>query len=308
MTLRVPQLGRVWVIALCVWLGGCSALDWGEAEEEPSVDVNSLVREQIGVAGPETLGMADKAIEDERFDDAERLLERVFVSDPESVEGKLLVAELRLARGDPAGALAPFSELVEKPEVAARAKQGRGITLLLIGDGESAEKSLREAVSADATLWRAWNGLGAHQDSRGQWGSAEKSYRRALALRPAEPMLHNNLGFSLFMQDRLAEAIDSLGTALRLDPEFDLARTNLRLAFARKGQYLKALSGAQDQNLGRALNNVGYIALLRGDYESAEAYLLRAMQVDPSFNERAWRNLNYLKNLRELEKNQSGEE
>ena len=79
------------------------------------------------------------------------------------------------------------------------------------------------------------------------------------------------------------------------------ARENLRLAFAWQGKYLRAISGAEGTEMGKVLNNVGFIALLRGDFENAEAYLLRAMEVDPRFNEAASRNLAYLKSMRDIQ-------
>ena len=142
--------------------------------------------------------------------------------------------------------------------------------------------------------------MGAYHDAREEWAEAGESYRKAIAVVPDNSVVRNNLGFSLFMQGRLDEAISELIKAVRMDPEFALARTNLRLAYARKGRYLQALAGLTEDDLGEALNDVGYIALMRGDYENAEAYLLRAMEADPAFNERAWRNLNYLRSLREL--------
>ena len=91
-----------------------------------------------------------------------------------------------------------------------------------------------------------------------------------------------------------------LEQALRHDPKSEIVKTNLRIAIAQRGQYRRAVSGsADDVELAKALNNVGYVALVRGDYDLAEAYFLRAMQADPTFNEVAWRNLNYLKTLRD---------
>ena len=214
---------------------------------------------------------------------------------------RLYRAEVYLGQGNSAGAMPLFSALLQREEVAARAAQGQGISLLLIGDQVSAFKALSSAVEQDPQLWRAWNALGAYYDGREQWSMAEDSYRKALAQTPNNAMVLNNLGFSLFMQGRADEAISVLSEALLHDPELDLARTNLRLAFAHRGQYLQAISGSKEEEMGQILNDVGYIAILRGDYKNAEAYLLRAMEVDPAFNERAWRNLNYLKTLRELQ-------
>jgi Flp pilus assembly protein TadD len=54
--------------------------------------------------------------------------------------------------------------------------------------------------------------------------------------------------------------------------------------------------------MARILNNIGFIAVMRGDYDNAEAYLLRAMEADPRYNETAARNLTYLRQVRELAK------
>ncbi len=74
---------------------------------------------------------------------------------------------------------------------------------------------------------------------------------------------------------------------------------NLRLALAWDGEYALALAGAEDGGLARALNNVGYVALLRGDQDNAESLFLRAIETDPAFNTIAARNFSYLRSLRE---------
>ena len=291
---RAPLL----LVALLA-LGGCELLS--EEVPEEDLDLEAFLDEQQGPVGPETLELAKQALADHRFEDADRLLERVLYRDPENARARLYRAEVQLGQGDSAGAMPLFTALLQQEEVAARAAQGQGISLLLIGDQVGAAKALNRAVTLNPQLWRAWNALGAYHDGQEQWSQAEDSYRKALQLTPQNAMVLNNLGFSLFMQGRADEAINVLSQALQYDPDLHLARTNLRLAFARRGQYLQAISGSKDEEMGQILNDVGYIAILRGDYKNAEAYLLRAMEAAPAFNETAWRNLKYLKTLKELQ-------
>ena len=252
-------------------------------------------------AEPETILLVERALDEGRLRDAQVLLERYVFTFPDEPRGKLAAAELRLGYGDTGGAMQIFRSLVEEPTVSANARQGFGITLILVGDMDVAIKELTAAVDEDPTLWRAWNAIGAYHDAQDDWEKAEDAYRRALAVRPDEAMILNNLGFSLLMQDKADEALAPLQEAMRLAPDSTQIKNNVRLAYARKGEYRRAISGSNsDTELARALNNVGYVALLKGDFAQAEAYFLRAMEADPTFNEVAWRNLNYLKSLREL--------
>ena len=225
---------------------------------------------------------------------------RAFLDDPDNPRAKLLLAEALLADGSLAAAEEAFARLVHAPEVGAAAQQGHGLALLLAGDRARAADSLRRAVTADPSLWRAWNALGYIYDLGGAWARSERSYTLALAANPGSAEVYNNRGFSRLMQRRLMEAAEDLNRALEIDPRLDLARDNLRLVLAWQGKYRHALTGLRETDEARALNNVGYVALMRGDYANAEIYLLRAMEIDPSYNETASRNLSYLHQVRAL--------
>ncbi len=279
--------------ALMMGLGGCTDL----YSDEPPETTESVAPIPIS---PKALELADKAVSEGRFADAEDLLSRIILLDPTNIDARLIAAELYLAKGNSARAMPAFGSLTEIPEVSARANQGAGIAMILNGADEQGVAHLERAVEADPTLWRAWNALGSYYDSQGRWEDAAKAYRMALAEQPDEPMLYNNRGFSFFMQGRMDEAILDLQRALRLDPSLKPAQVNLRLALAWNGRYVHAMTGVAENDMARVLNNIGYIALLRGDLDNAETYLERAMEADHSFNEIAWRNLSYLHNVKEL--------
>ncbi len=288
--------GRRAAIALAITaltLAGCA----GAGQEPPQTVAEAP---QAPAVSPGTLESAERAIAEGRLQDAGRILEPVLQIDPANTRARLALAELHLAGGSLNRAAGVFGGLVDDPEVGPAANQGMGIAMLLSGIEDPGVEHLRRAVAADPSLWRAWNALGSHYDAGGQWAAASEAYANALAEQPEAATVYNNRGFSLFMQGRLDEAIADLSQALRLDPDLELAQVNLRLALAWNGRYAQAMSGADQQDMAALLNNIGYIALLRGDLENAEAYLLRAMEVDPSFNEIAWRNLAYLRDVREL--------
>ena len=64
----------------------------------------------------------------------------------------------------------------------------------------------------------------------------------------------------------------------------------------------QAMAGVKRGELPTVLNDVGYSAILRGDYDRAEALLSRAMVVSPTFNETASKNLDYVKTIRGTKK------
>ena len=282
-------------VAAMLVLAGCETIP----DELPELTLNPVP--VLEPAPPGTVDLAEQALRDGRYLDAQKLLERVLVGDQKNARAKLIMAELRLATRQTQRAAVAFSGLVEDPEYGARALQGQGIALMLLGENEAGFESLGRAVELDHGLWRAWNGLGFYYDSQGDWAAAVDSYDKALAGNPDSAVIYNNRGFSMLMQGRYEEAADDLNKALRLDPDLGPARENLRLALAWQGKYLRAISGAGSREMGKVLNNVGFIALLRGDYENAEAYLLRAMEVDPRFNDVASRNLAYLKSIRDIQ-------
>jgi Flp pilus assembly protein TadD len=178
--------------------------------------------------------------------------------------------------------------------------QGEGLALLLNGDLAASHRSLRAAVDAEPHLWRAWNGLGRYHDAGGRWQEAALAYQRALDAAPHSAVTMNNLGMSLLRQERYDEAAASFARALEVDPGLDAARTNLRLALAFQGRYTEALSGISVDERPRAFNNLGYVALLKGDHERAEAYFMRSLEASPSFYAPAWQNLELLASLEEM--------
>ena len=288
-----PGLLKAGILAVAlVGLAGCETVP----ADSPELSLGAILEKPA----PGTVELAERALAANRHVDAQKILERVLLAEPGNVKARLIMAELHLAIGAPGPAAAGFSRLVEDSEVSARALQGRGISLLLVGETQLGYDSLKKAVEQDSGLWRAWNALGFYYDQKRNWTAAYDSYNRAIETNQDSAMIYNNRGYSMLMQQRLVEAMEDFSRALEIDRDFGLAQDNLRLALAWGGNYVHAMSGAEKTDMARILNNVGFVAILRGDYDNAESYLLRAMEADPAFNETASRNLSYLKQVKKL--------
>lgn len=252
------------------------------------------------LGGPVPAGIlerAEAAMAIGAFEDALTQYKIILARDPAHPQARLGLAEVQLGTGDLKPAEAAFAPLTGIPEVRARALQGQGLALVLAGRTKTAEEPLRAAVAEDPALWRAWNALGRIHDGRGEFDEARQAYERALAVQPGSAVLLNNLGFSRLMAGDPAEAARVLTEAAGRDGSPDRVRTNLRMALAWQGDYVAAFAGVRPAELPEVLNNVGFIALQRGDLAAAKAYLSRATEISPGYFEVARRNLDHVRYL-----------
>jgi Flp pilus assembly protein TadD len=247
------------------------------------------------------LDRGDAALAAGGLEDAQAHYGIVLARDPNNMRAALGLAEVALAGGKTAEARDAFAALAARPgiapDVAAKARQGLGLAWLKDGRTEDALPALESAVAEDDGLWRAWNALGAAHDRRQEWEAAVAAYEKAIALAPEEAGPQNNLGFSLILQGRHREAAAHLVRASHLSRDLDLPRVNLRLALAWQGRYDDAVAGADPTELPAVLNNVGYVALLKGDLRDAESLLVRSLEASPSYFEPARLNLDHLRTV-----------
>lgn len=303
MSLRqLPNLRRAKVAVIALALAGtvaaCSATNTAEtslsaklpSEREPFSEERLV----------DILETVETAMKEERHSDARELLDHALMREPENAHLRLANAELILASGHIRAAHDAFANLaknVEDPPLRTHALQGQGLTAILLDEPEDARRTLAEALAEDNNLWRAHNGMGVLADGDGNWSEAEAHYTAALEAASKKPVLHNNRGYSRLLQGRTDEAIADFEAALDEKPGFTSARENLRLAYAWKGRYAFATAGMSQKDKPRVLNNVGYVALLRGDFANAEAFLQQAVEADVRYNKPAHKNMAYLRSL-----------
>jgi Flp pilus assembly protein TadD len=275
---------RMTVALLVLLVGGC-------ASHEPKTTSSGAK------AAPDAavLMAADATREAGRYAEALQIYQRLLLTTPSFAGARYGAAECFLALGQPDNALAGFDGLVANGEFHARALQGKGLAQFALGQREAAGQSLHDATASDTTLWRAWNGLGDLADQERQPKMAGGLYAKALALHPNSAMIINNIGYSLLDSGNYPEAISEFRKALAIEPDNVTVQTNLRLALAASGDYEAALRSAPSEQMPTLLNDVGYIAMRRGDYAAAARFLASARDASGSYSTVVARNLDWLK-------------
>lgn len=236
------------------------------------------------------LAAADRALAAGELEKAQSAYEALLRATPHSSEIVLRLGDVQLRRGAAESALATF-EKIEDPVLQPRALQGQGLALAALGRSDEAVTMFTQAAAQDSSLWRSWSALGQIYDQRQEWQAAETAYRRALAFQPDSVEVYNNLGVSMMLQHRYEEARAHFLAALERDPTASNAQANLRVSYAWTGEYQKALAHASRDEQAQVLNNVGYVAMERGDFAAAETLLTEALRASPSFYKRASDNL-----------------
>jgi Tfp pilus assembly protein PilF len=243
------------------------------------------------------LAVIDAAIAEGRLKSANDLITRTRPGS-DGPQLQLRRAELILAGNDLAGAVTAFTALATEAEVAARALQGLGIARLRQSNLAAAATALDAALTQDAGLARGWNARGVVADRQRDWTKADAAYAHAIAIDPRSAAALSNRGYSLLLRGRHVEAEADFARAIALDPGLATAATNLRFARALQGHYTQAFAGSTREGLATDLNTVGFAALARGDYGTAETYFSRALAFNKQFDRTAWNNLEFLKQHR----------
>ena len=280
-------------MAAIVLAAGVSALSAGSAQAGWFGDSEA----QQAKVDDQTVAQIQQALDDQRYVDAGTLLDRALISGGSDPRLAVLAGSLNLAKGRYDQALASFKRVDAQAATRARALEGEGIALSLLGRTEEAQPILESSVSENPAAWRAWNALGVIYDRRHDWAKADVAYQHAISASKSSPIVLNNRGFSRLSQNRLDDAASDFVAALQIKPDFASARNNLRLAIAMKGDYSRAIEGTDSSNRASVLNNAGFAAMARGDYSEAEDLLGQAIQAKGEYYSVAAANLEMVHGL-----------
>lgn len=275
------SVGRLAVVmAVVAVMAGCASRQ--SAKDAPKAIISP---EQVRVEAEQAVKYGDYA-------GALGAWQKLLAKTPDDVVALRGVGEVYSAVGEHALALTAYDKVLGLLPTDTEAQEGRGLALLALGRHEEARRQLEQLQQGAPSRWRTLNAMGLLLDLEGKRAQAWHSYESALALQPGNPLILNNMGYSLLMAQDYAGAERLFSDGLRGAPDGAYLHANLVLAIAWQGDYARAVTEAsRRQAREEALNNVGYVALLRKDYKLAIRYFEQAIEASPRWYPRAAANL-----------------
>ncbi|HKI86261.1 MAG TPA: tetratricopeptide repeat protein, partial [Thermoanaerobaculia bacterium] len=187
---------------------------------------------------------------------ADSHVHRALTLDPSLGPAQVALARVARAQGHPESAIKELKTVVSSLAQPDEAYRELAAAYGQMGDLEQAEAALRLAVSSASDYWLNWEKLGALLMRKGSYGEARKALERAAALAP--------------------EGINW--------PELNLATLELIQGHAKASldayQKAGALTGVtRDQ---RVASNVGTAYFYLGEFEKAERFYRRAIELNPN--------------------------
>ncbi|WP_116472749.1 tetratricopeptide repeat protein [Zobellella maritima] len=169
--------------------------------------------------------------------------------------------------------------------------------------GQNAAVNPAHCVTDAQSPWRSYNALGLLADIIEKGSEARHFYQCALTIAPGSAMVYSNLGFSYYLDGEYPQAERALTRAVNQQPDYQRAWSNLGLLYFRWGRQQEALQALRKvMTQAEALNDMGYIAMMEGEYTLASGLFQRAIDSSPSYYPRAVENLEQAKTMSEISK------
>jgi len=242
-----------------------------------------------------TLAMGDEAARQGDFERALVYYLRSVELDA-SIDTWLRVGAASTRLGQTARALHAYMQVIELDPTRADAQEEAGLELLSLGQDMAAAEHLARAVELEPLRWRSHNALGILADRKGDHAAAIAHYEVALDNNARSPMLINNIGYSRYLSGDLEQAARDFYAVTEIDPDYAPAWSNLALVYADRGWYADAVSAlSRVAGKAEAYNDIGYIALQRGDLAESEMLLNEAVRTSPTYYATAHKNLETLR-------------
>ncbi len=281
-------------------LTGCNTLNADIAKANGDQKSTEMLLNNAGLSVAsvdDALSKAAKAVQENQMDLAQLFYIKAYELKPTNILVLQKMADLYVQLGKNELAEVSLKLILDQQPNDMKVMEQYG--LLLLKDRKYAvAKAALEPVVAQQKSWRAYNGLGILANVLGDFPRAEVLFRKADAIFPNSPELLNNLGFALYSASRFPEALAYYNKALQINPDFKKAIYNYALLQAFLGKYDIAYDAfVKVSSDVEANNNLGYIAMEKGDYKKADNYLQEAIRLSPEYYKKANDNLKKLEIL-----------
>lgn len=230
---------------------------------------------------------ADAAYWDGATGDAILAYQQSLDMEPHQTQLYMALARLLIYYGQPERGLEMARQaLVRQPENA-RAWALLGLAYDWLGLPARAVEACRRAVDLDPTLPEAYAYLAEAYIDNGQWAAANQTIDTAMALDATNVDVLRNRGYVLENQGNYYGAIEVYREALTVHDKLihlylEIGRnaTALQNLVLARETYQDAVEIDPDHPL--ALDSLGWMQLLLGDYDNARVNLERAVELDPT--------------------------
>lgn len=292
-TLKKTTKAILWLIPSLILLTACNPSNIKELEERGNQETEDILQSAgLDVASvDDAVIKAEKAIQNGKTDLAQLYYIKAYNMDQNNSQVLQKMSDLYINLKKYDLAEVSFNLILKQQQDDLKTMEQYGLLLINMRNYPKAEDYLNRVIAKQQS-WRAYNGLGIIANVQGDVQKAETLFKKADGILPNSPDLLNNIGFALYSANKLDEAASYYIKALQINPGFKKAIYNYGLLQARLSHYEQAYTAfTKIASPAEANNNIGYIAMMNGDYTEANSYLQEAIQSAPEFYQKANDNL-----------------
>jgi len=289
------------MLILCFGLFSCSTTeDQNGYQENSSLSAKELFDQGVEL---EQRGELDKALYH---------YVQILQDEPDNAPVLMRIAHIHDRRGNKSIASRVYLEALEMDPTLTYAHQGLGIIKLDQRKYKQAQSYLQQAISLDQKRLsetkekkeagyyaldnnspiKSYNASGIIEDMNRNYDLARTYYQLSLGANENSARILSNIGYSYYLTGQLNLAERYYRKAIDVNANFKRAWTNLGLVYVRKGQYNRAIKTfKQVMSEFAAYNDLGYFIMLDGELDDAEYFFQKAIDLSPSYYQKAYSNL-----------------
>jgi tetratricopeptide (TPR) repeat protein len=188
------------------------------------------------------LGLSVQALQQNNYDQAEKLLQEVLVAEPVHPDALRFMGILYAMKRNWPAALALIDQALELNPDNAFAHSNKGNILQELGRVEDAIESYDKAIALAPDNVEVYNNKGNALQALNKFADSLEWYEKAITLAPQYAMAYNNKGNALQELKQFNEAIDCYNKALALGNCADSAFTGIGVVLQQLKRYEEALT------------------------------------------------------------------